>query len=533
MTRKWSRRLSISLLAAMMLAVMLAGCSGGNRESANPPATSDTNTTTNEDYGDTGGLKLPLVDKPVELTWMVVSDNTRLNDSLVIKEIERRTGIQLNIQAYPSATYGEKLKAVVASGKLPDLFHGLTMAEINKMGAQGVLTPINKYLDQLPNFKQLYVDNPENNWVMKTYSDDKGNIYPWPMYGVNRDVNHGFLYRKDIFDKNNIKLWTNTDEFYQALKKLKEIYPNSYPYASKTKEYIFRDWGYGWGVVNNEYPAFFDEKTHQWKFTFTQPEYKDMLDFMKKLYNEGLIDPEFLTDTEASWTSKMTNDKSFVTFDWIGRLDMFYNQVKDNNPNYNLRYGNPVGPSNKIRSLPKISSYGLVVTNNEKKEAALKLLDYLSSPSGAELIMLGVKGKSFDIDANGKVVYPELKDVPNVDIKMLEEKYGCWVEGMYLRADKRSVYFNFTEKEQEAQDMMKGKMEPLDPMLKFTDEENKTKADLYPELYKAAVEFSTQYVLTKSYGDKEWQDWLEKAKKLGVDKYIDLYNQAQKRYDAQ
>ncbi|MCT6985924.1 hypothetical protein M1723_25330, partial [Salmonella enterica subsp. enterica serovar Senftenberg] len=65
---------------------------------------------------------------------------------------------------------------------------------------------------------------------------------------------------------------------------------------------------------------------------------------MKKLYNEGLLDPEFMTDTDDSWTAKMTSgNKSFVTYDWIGRLDLFYNQVKDQNPNYDLRYGNPVG----------------------------------------------------------------------------------------------------------------------------------------------------------------------------------------------
>src|SRR5690606_21527397 len=127
---------------------------------------------------------------------------------------------------------------------------------------QGAVTPINNYIDQLPNFKKLYVE--ENDWVMKSFSDDGGNVYTWPIYGMQRDVNHGFMYRKDIFDKHDIKPWTNTEEFVAALKKLKEIYPNSYPIASKTKEGIFRDWAYGWGVGGYNFPAIYDEKDGQW-----------------------------------------------------------------------------------------------------------------------------------------------------------------------------------------------------------------------------------------------------------------------------
>ncbi|MDZ7543835.1 extracellular solute-binding protein, partial [Clostridium perfringens] len=132
--------------------------------------------------------------------------------------------------------YQDKLRSVLASGKLPDIFHGLRVSEANKMGNDGAFAKINEHLDVLPNFKRMYTE--ELPWVMKSYSSDDGNMYTWPIQSFARDVNHGFLYRKDIFDKHGIKEWTNTDEFYDALKKLKEIYPNSYPYASKTKDFI-------------------------------------------------------------------------------------------------------------------------------------------------------------------------------------------------------------------------------------------------------------------------------------------------------
>ncbi|TCZ76645.1 extracellular solute-binding protein [Paenibacillus albiflavus] len=523
-------------LSLTLVGSMLAACSGkgaGNEASSGtatpaPPAA----TTTPSEYGDTGGLKLPLVDKPTTLTWMLVADNPA-NDKLVINEIEKRTGIKLEIQNYSDGTYQDKLKMVMASGKLPDIFIGLTPAELKKIGQLNAVVAINDYSDMLPNFKKLYID--ENPDTVKSFGDQNGKLYAWPIYNMNRDVNHGMMYRKDIFDKNNLKEWTNTEEFYEALKKLKEIYPNSYPMASKTKEHFFRDLAYGWGLGGVSYPASYDEKTKNWRYAPTTPEHKEMLDFMKKLYNEGLLDPEFMTDTPDSWQSKMTTDKSFVTWDWIGRMDLFYNQVKSQNPDFNLRYANPIGPTGNIRTLPKIDTdFGIAVANNANKEASLKLLDYLTSPSGAQLITLGVEGQTFNFDANGKPVYPELKDLPQVDIKVLEDRYGMWLEGMYLHPDRRSVYYNYTEKEKEAQDKMISakKFEPEDPVVNLTDDEISTIAELQTSLEKAANEFNAQYIMNKNYGDAQWAEWQQSAVKLGSDKLVTVYNEAQKRFDA-
>lgn len=544
-----SKRMIGICMVFVLVALALAGCSGGKKEeppeasvasqtaAASTPASAEPSAeeTVSSPYGDTGGLKLPIVDKPTTISWAVVSENPNLQDSLIVREIEKRTGITLDLQAYPAAQFDDKMKVILASGALPDITQAIPLSEANKLGGQGALAPINRYADQLPNFRRLYMDNEENNWVMRSYTDDNNDLYMWPIYGVSRDVNHGFMYRKDIFDQHGIPEWTTTEQFYEALKKLKEIYPDSVPYSSKSKEVIFMDWAYGWGIGGTQspsYPAVYDEAAAVWNFAPTTPAYKEMLDFMQKLYSERLLDPEFLTDTEASWNAKLTTGKSFVTFDWIGRLELMFNQVKENNPNFNLRYANPIGPTGKIRTLPKVGSYGVHVTNNANKEVALKLLDYLASPSGSELVTIGVEGETFVWNDAGKPEYPELKDVGNVDITVLRDRYGLWLAHMYIVADPRSVYFNYTEKEQEAQDKMNDghKYEPLDPILKFTDEENSIIAELQAELDKASKEFSARYVMTPSFGDKEWQEWLNNAEKLGVTRYIDVYTAAQKRY---
>ena len=43
---------------------------------------------------------------------------------------------------------------------------------------------------------------------------------------------------------------------------------------------------------------------------------------------------------------------------------------------------------------------------------------------------------------------------------------------------------------------------------------------------------AVKYILSDNYGEKEWNEWLIKAKSLGTDTVIEQYNKAQVRYDA-
>ena len=76
---------------------------------------------------------------------------------------------------------------------------------------------------------------------------------------------------------------------------------------------------------------YYNEEDGKWKLSSTDEKFKEVLDFIKIMYDEKLIDPEFITATQAAWTSKITqNDKAFVTWDWIGRLEQFKEQTKTN-----------------------------------------------------------------------------------------------------------------------------------------------------------------------------------------------------------
>jgi putative aldouronate transport system substrate-binding protein len=341
------------------------------------------------------------------------------------------------------------------------------------------------------------------------------------------------MYRKDIFDKHGLKMWNSPETFYQTLKKLKELYPDSAPYTIKSGDGIFQSWSYSWGMKGQE--PYYNEEDGKWYFTDIQPEYKEMLDFMLKCYNEGLIDPEFLTNTQAAWTAKMTQaEKAFVTTDWIGRMDAFKTQTATTVPDYDLRFANPIGPDQTLPETSQLCWARHVSSQSKNIETCFKLLDFTLSPAGKALITMGIEGETYEIGEDGMAKYldPEYAG-KTPTMSELQDKYGMYVQGMYLSFDRRCAYFNFTEREQEAQDYAKDPkhISPRDPELVFTEEENTKKNELIATFTKAGREFATKYILNNG-GQKEWDAWVAQAEKLGYKELEKIYNDAQARYDA-
>ena len=76
-------------------------------------------------------------------------------------------------------------------------------------------------------------------------------------------------------------------------------------------------------------------------------------------------------------------------------------------------------------------------------------------------------------------------------------------------------------------------MEPMDPILAFTAEEQKLVNEYQTKLDTAGREFASKYIITNDSGDSAWNAWLQKAETMGVKELVKIYNDAQKRYDAQ
>lgn len=506
----------ITFLLAVTMVLSLASC--GEKK-----AQIDTNI--DFEIGDTGGLQVPFGNG--EEISVFVSDEVGATNTYIFDKLSQIVGLNVKPVLIPVASAEQKMQVLLASKQTPDITAAGTLEETNKYADQGAWEPINPHLDELPNFRRIFKEDKDREWVFKSLAATDGNLYVFPLVDSNRLVNHGMLYRKDVFDKHNIPMWNSPETFYETLKKLKELYPDSYPLTSKTGVNLITNYAVAWGGITS-YNVYFDEQEKTWKYSDTDPKTKEILDYFNKLYTEGLLDPEFLTNTQPAWTQKMTTGQSFITYDWIGRLDMFVNQ--STLEGYDLRYANPVGPKQTILTLEQTSKGGNVVSKSDKSLLAMKLMDFWYSDAGAELMTCGIKGETFEIGEDGMAKYIEFEEGKKIDIMDLREKYCMWMSGSYKKADKRSCYFQYTEREQEAQEWPEkcGGLEPEDPFVTFVGNDTSRVAELKTQLSKKFEEVMFKYIIGEEKGDAAWNNWLKEAKKLGADELVEIYNKRHK-----
>ena len=510
---------TISLILALVMLFSVTACQNGGGGTAGSEL--------DFEIGDTGGLKVPFGNG--ELIEVVVTDEVGAENTYIFDKLSKILGVNVKPIFVPVSASAEKRATILASGDLPDIINAGSLNKANDYASQGAFEPITPYMKELPNVSKYFGEDGKYSWVSKSYAADDGMLYMFPHVDTSRVVNHGMLYRKDIFDKHGIEMWNSPETFYQALKKLKELYPDSYPLTSKTGKSITANYSMSWGGFTS-YDMYFDEDDSKWKYSDTAPETKEMLDFLHKLFKEGLLDPEFLTNTQPAWTTKMTTGKSFVTYDWIGRLDMFTAQSEI--PGYDLRYANPVGPRQTLVNLLQVEKGGLSISKGKNALLAMKVVDFWYSEAGAELMTLGVRGETFEFDKDGRVKYldPELAAKEKLDIMDLRSKYCMWMADSYRTTDKRSCYYQYSEREQEAQESVnkcKG-LETADPVITFKDADASKVTDLITALSKKFEEVMFKYIVGQDTGSAAWEKWLKEAKKLGEDDLIKIYNDRHK-----
>ena len=240
-----------------------------------------------------GGLTLPLVDKDTTVTLFYGSLYEHTDDTWLFQRIKERTGIQIHPLCFPKDIVSEKMATYIASAELPDIIvSALDGNERNTYGEQGAFACVQDYLDITPNVKRIFFDDAENNQLYLLYAAESGRSYVYPVYKLNRDVNFGFMYRADTFKELGIEPWTDTESFLEALRTIKKAYPDSYPYGNKGGIGMINRWSTYFDL--NSLPCAYDYDTNQWFIACTTENFRKGLDVYKTMYNEGLLDPEFL-----------------------------------------------------------------------------------------------------------------------------------------------------------------------------------------------------------------------------------------------
>ena len=307
--------------------LLLSGCQSTTTTSQATSGTTTAATTTRSDNGDDrpmeGNLYLegfPIVKEKVTLRFFA-PHNTAVEDYYTnhfVVTYEEMTNVHIEWDLVPPSGLAEKKNLTFAGGNLPDAFFGsgISFEEAVMYGSQGLLQPLNDLIERYnPQVKKLFAEEPI---VKKIVTSPDGNIYQYPQKS---DCFHCWYPQKawiniQWLDRLNLDMPTTTDEFYDVLVAFRDEDANGngdpndeIPFSASELGNL--TWPVHWimnaFVLDNRRAHHLVIENGKVFLSALQPEYKEGLLYLRKLYAEGLMDSESFTQDYDMLRQKMQN----------------------------------------------------------------------------------------------------------------------------------------------------------------------------------------------------------------------------------
>ncbi len=462
-----------------------------------------------------------------EITYFCADENGDIpvtDDLWMFQQIAQQTNIKLKTIVAPIANYDEKLGTVLASGSLPDLL-AIRKADVNckLYGPQGAFVDLMPYVEagKMPNFKAL-MDKFPNSWAMALAAD--GGLYYAPRIYDYEWTTEGFQMRRDILAELNLEVPKTTDDFYAALKAMKEAYPDSTPFTNK--------WGADHVLVafsrafDTYYDIYLHEDTQTWAYGPMEPAYKDMLAYCAKLYAEGLLDKEFATLPDAQMTEKIVNSISFSTYNYLGEGNASTIEGVKLNPDF-LYYAIPMltDPNGNTKGAEVLNSvyvqFGKAISSKSKYiDQLVAYLDWTYSPEAVMLLQFGIEGEQYKIE-DGALAYVE-------PYEQLKERQAKLLGNQNVLSVSHAYNFDAQPEitKMAREQVLSGAIDKAIPVVTLADTETVTQKFAPIKTY---VQENAVKVITGAMKVDEWDNVVAQLEKMGVNDVVAAYQEA---YDA-
>lgn len=392
------------LLAMMMMLSVLSGC-GGNGENAGAGQKEPAG-----DSGKTDGTAKGK--KPLELTLMlpIFKTNYPKDGSPVAAKLEELTNSKIHFEWVPNASYADKFNITLASGKLPDIMYvgDVKASSFVNAARSGAFWEVGPYLKDYPNLsgaKEVILNNSAIDG--KNYG-----IYRGRALGRN-----GVVFRKDWMEKLGLENPKTVDDFYSMLQAFKEQDPDGNGQAD-TYGMVLVKWTGQWASGFDTMKLWFGSP-NKWGVQegklvpeHEYPGYLEALKFMKKLYDEQLINADFAVMDSSKWNDPVVNNKAGVIVDVVdnaARLDdkihaALQKEGKDEPERHYMDViGGVNGADGALHTLPTSGFSGMLaipkssVKTEEELKQVLAFLDRLNDEDLQTMLNYGLEGVHYKL----------------------------------------------------------------------------------------------------------------------------------------
>lgn len=552
-----TRKKLAAATATLMSLALLAGCANSSQpstqgqETSKESESSQTPPATEKESADgvVNGINLeglPIAAEPITLVVGVSARSSAYQgpweDLDWVKQIQEVSGITLEFRVYNSA---EDKNLMFTSRDYPDIsFNVGTDKQIQDAALGGDIYQLDELIEQYsPNWSSYLA---QNDYARKVTTMSDGHIYSLPIVRdepSNGNLRDQWLIQKTWLDELNLEAPTTTEEFYNVLKAFKENAGQGSIPEDVIPYYIYgitQNVGgaldlinsFGVRVASERYLVTVNDEGKV-ECNFADESIKEPLAYLRRLFEEGLIPGECLTD---DWDTYLTKTRSTPAV--VGSYHSYQNPDATNTsvaamgP---LDSGNGNAPYIRSQTNQVQRNYFTIYKNCEHPEAAMRLADLIADPDWSIQAMYGMFGDTYltknddgsvtmlpyAADEQGQTSAP-MNSVPFLLTSEMFETFS-YAEGSAQR-----------QRDDAIKELYAGHTIPADnlyPNVIFTTEQTDRLAELSVDIRDYIDTTLSNWMLNGGM-EEGWDAYVEQLGELGLEEYVSILQEALDAFNA-
>jgi putative aldouronate transport system substrate-binding protein len=468
-------------------------------------------------------------------------------DWLFFSELEEKNKVSFDVTSAPLSDWDQKKSLINSTGDAPEFIPETYKGQETQFVSGGAILPLSDYIQYMPNFQQKIEE-----WGMQDYLESleqaDGKVYMLPGLYQSPQPQYSIAVRQDLWDAAGITEDPATwDDFRDDLKKLKAANPDAWPMSDRWSTTnnsplgatlqlaapnfgTIAGWGFGQGL-------WWDADEEQFAYAPTTDGYKELVEYFASLVEDGLLDPESLTQDDATAVQKFGSGQSLAISGNTQEVTTYRKTFTDaGNTAAQVKLirvpGGPAGDN--VAAGSRIAS-GFMLSADAKEQphflALLQWIDWLYySDQGIEFAQWGVEGTTYTNDGGTRTLAADVdwNGLNPTGTKKLNADFG-FSNGVFMFANGTTdelIGSMQTESTREFVGSMSDKEElPLAPTAPL-DEMQQEQVTLWQSALNDSVLQNTAAFILGSRPLSEWDAWMTELQGLNVDQYVDTYNPA-------
>ncbi|RGD19711.1 extracellular solute-binding protein [Subdoligranulum sp. AM23-21AC] len=408
----------LSTLLVLAMVLSMAACGGGSGTST---------PTSTPAAGSSGGSASSAVegesDRSEKMKISVALWDAETVDDKVGQFVQDKLNVEFDLQPL-SWDNPEQVSLFGATDSLPDVTGSYPTNEMSMFYSwieQGIIRDIPyEMIEKYPYIKEIV----DNDVVLNAVKEVQGGKYwylprPESFENIYQATTTGIYYRKDWLENVGIEKAPETvDEFYEMLVAFKEKDPDgngkndTVPLSMQkfvsdtTPDLLFGFWGLA------DPMSWYKTDDGTWQPGYFTDAMLEPLKFYRKLYQEGLIDPEFTTVSRDQMIQLLCTGKAGCIVrnadaDWVNKVvnRSFHTANPDLDALETIGLLSPLsakeGEEPTVAPFPSLSgSYISSKVDDAKLDRILDWMNWTLSPEGRDLYRYGIEGESYKRDGD-------------------------------------------------------------------------------------------------------------------------------------